>query len=150
MEWATILQIIGAVVALGLLSFTARQQFLMRRFNKSIAYQNVINASYELERVFMEHPKLYLHMRSEEPEVKDEEEREKVWWIAIMTLDFMDNLLFHKGKGLIEKETWFYWEEYFKDELRKNRYLCRVLREKSIYYTEELHKLAKNASCEDS
>ena len=116
------------------------------------AYQNIINASYELEKMYVKYPHLYLKMQRKKADIENDikkreltnEDKTRLDWITFMTLDFFDNLLYQKNGGLIKpnSEVWNTWERSMRNEFRRCPYLCEMLRDTSELYTKELAGLA--------
>ena len=120
----------------------------VRKGQASIAYQSIIDTSYELEKLYVEYPSVYLGMQNKKDiDEFAEEERTRLDWITFMTLDFFDNLLYQKNRGVIEpgSEVWFTWERSMKSEFRRCPYLGELLRNTLGLYTGELVRLSKTS-----
>ena len=121
----------------------------------SNAYQNIMNASYELERVYLKYPSLYLGIRRKKEDADSrkltKEQKSQLDWVSFMTLDFFDNLLYQKNKGVIKRdsEVWSTWEHFMRMEFRHCPYLCELLKDNPKLYTLELMYLAESSQEEE-
>lgn len=148
-DWLVLGTIATWVTAAGL--FVAIWQ--IREVSKGQAgntIQSVIDASYALERLYIEYPNLYHNMQCDKKIIDDhiatgkltDHEKIQLEWLTFMTLDFFDNLLYQKNLGLIKpnSEVWLSWERSIIFELKHCPYLSQMLKEYHLLYTPELSK----------
>lgn len=116
------------------------------REQSSVAYQSIINSSLGLERFYIENPKLYIGMRKSKEYIEKlpEEDKTRINWITMMTLDFFDNLLYQKNRGVLrsDSEEWINWKHFIENEFESCSYLSEFLLSEPGLYTKELLSLA--------
>lgn len=158
MEWSTIInQHLGTlIIAISVLAGIYIGWKQLKRVEKgqiSSAYQNIINSSYELEKTYITYPDLYLAIKQTKQDIDTkkltDEQRCRLDWITLMTLDFFDNLIYQKNRGVIKpgSKAWNTWERSIRQEFNRCPSLREMLNETRELYTDELICLAE--LCQD-
>jgi hypothetical protein len=139
---------LGLIGVLGSFVVLIRQTRATEQYSVATAYQGIISAGTTVNALLLQYPEVLDELRTGEPllngeELALEQENPRLVIIAAQTLDYFELILVTMTAlpPTLREE----WRDYIRNQLRRQRYLQRVVAG-TDWYTEELRALARNLS----